>query len=149
MPEFWEWLEYQGRNVRVKICLEVYEELKAGNDSLAVWAKRPESSQALLLEEEADPHVVASVVDFGYADDLADDEVEKLGRDPFVISYAHVSPSDRCVVTTERSKPRRQRANRHLPDVCNALGVLWCDTFEFLRELDFKTSWRSHSDEYT
>ena len=46
------------------------------------------------------------------ASDLKDDEVERLGRDPFLIAHALVDPEHRCVVTTENSKPKKQRANR-------------------------------------
>ncbi len=141
VPEFWEWLEYQGAQNRVKIPLEVYEEIKRGNDDLASWAKRADVKQALLLEEEADVALVSAVVDEGYSSDLTDDEVQKLGRDPFLIAYASVA-ENRCVVTTEASKPKRQRANRHVPDVCKDLGVRSCNTFALTRELNFRTSWR-------
>ena len=95
----------------------------------------------LLLNEEADALFVSRVIDEGYAVDLTDDEVEKLGRDPFLIAYALPLLGDRCVVTTERSKPGKQRANRHIPDVCRDFGIPCCDTFRFVRELDFKTGW--------
>ena len=140
VPEFWEWLEDQGIQDRVKIPLEVYEEIKQGNDDLASWAKRAEVKQALLLEEEADADLVSEVVERGYAPDLTDDEIQKLGRDPFLIAYA--LDSERCVVTTEASKPKRQRANRHVPDVCGAFGIRTCDTFALIRDLNFRTSWR-------
>jgi len=140
VPEFWEWIEYNGTEDRVKLPLEVYEEFKVGKDDLAMWAK--EIEEALLLNENADPAIVSRVVVDGYAADLADDEVEKLGRDPFLIAYALSAPEDRCVVTTEVSKPKRERANRHIPDVCADLGIRCCNTFELVRELDFKTGWK-------
>ncbi|MFQ5673075.1 MAG: DUF4411 family protein, partial [Nitrospinales bacterium] len=67
------------------------------------------------------------------------------GCDSFLIAYALASKKGRCVVTTEVSKPNRQRANRHVPDVCDELGVAWCDTFEFLRALNFSTNWEADS----
>ena len=95
----------------------------------------------MLLDEEVEPRLVSSVVERGYAADLTDDEVEKIGRDPFLIAYALVAPNLRCIVTTEVSRPTRQRANRHVPDVCRTMGVQCMDTFQFLRALDFRTSW--------
>ena len=41
----------------------------------------------------------SKVVSAGYAPDLTDDEVEKIGRDPFLIAYALADPPERCVVT--------------------------------------------------
>jgi len=80
----------------------------------------------------------------GYAPDLKDDEVEQIGRDPFLVAYALAQPTSRCVVTVEVSKPKKQRANRHLPDVCAAVGVSCCDPFAFLRTLGFRTDWKKH-----
>jgi hypothetical protein len=143
VPEFWEWLEDAGANGLVKIPIEIYEEIQDGEDDLAKWAKNPSVRVALLFEEEVDETVVARVVDQGYANDLTDVEVEEIGRDPFLIAYALQAPSDRCIVTTEVSKPKKLRANRHLPDVCNDLGVTCTNTFEFVRDLNFTTGWRA------
>jgi len=144
VPEFWDWLIEEGRQGNIKIPIEIYEELKHGTDILATWTKDDEVSETLLFEEEVDSHLVSRVVDEGYAADLTDVEVEKIGRDPFLIAYALVLPGDRCVVTTEVSKPKKKRANRHIPDVCDKLGIPNCNTFEMLRVLNFRTGWRSN-----
>lgn len=143
IPEFWDWLLHHGELGEIKVPLECYEEFKDGKDELGLWAKEEEVKAAILLSEEADVAHVSRVVDVGYAPDLTDDEIEKLGRDPFLVAYALADPDHRCVVTTEHSKPRRQRANRHLPDVCSTMGIQSCDTFEFLRRMNFRTDWRT------
>lgn len=142
VPEFWAWLVHQGSNDAVKIPIEIYEEIKDGNDALATWAKDDAVETALLFDEAADPTIVATITDDGYASDLTDDEIVKIGRDPFLISYAMIDPTDRTVVTTEVSRPKRQRANRHIPDVCGTFGLRSRNTFEFVRELDFSTNWQ-------
>jgi len=143
VPEFWEWLENAGGNGHAKIPVEVYEEIRDGKDNLANWATQDQISTALLLQEEVDVSLVAHATDQGYASDLTDDEVVKIGRDPFLIAHALKNNESRCVVTTEVSKPKKRRANRHLPDVCRDLGVKCCNTFEFLRALNFSTRWNS------
>jgi rRNA-processing protein FCF1 len=143
VPEFWEWLENVGENGHVKIPLEVYEEISEGKDKLANWAKQEQIKIALLFQEEVDVSLVSYATDHGYASDLTDDEVETIGRDPFLIAYALKNKAGRCLVTTEVSKPKRLRANRHLPDVCADLGVRCYNTFEFLRALNFSTKWNS------
>lgn len=143
VPEFWEWLENGGVNDRIKIPLEVYEEVRDGDDELADWTKQEQIKRALLLQEEVDVSLVSYATDQGYASDLTDDEVVKIGRDPFLVAYALKDRENRCIVTTEVSKPRRSRANRHLPDVCRDLGVGFCNTFEFARALDFSTRWNA------
>ena len=83
---------------------------------------------------------MAYVTEQGYARDLADDEIEKIGSDAFLIALAFADAGNRCVVTTESSKPSRTRANRHVPDVCRDLDVDCIDTFQLIRRLDFRTN---------
>ena len=97
----------------------------------------------MLFLEAVDAAVVQHVVNDGYAPDLTDDEIEKIGRDPFLIAYALASPADRCVITTEVSRPSKQRSNRKIPDVCNAFDVQCFGPFVLNRNLGFRTGWRS------
>ncbi len=85
---------------------------------------------------------MARVTEQGYAPNLSEEEIERVGRDPFLIAYAFRDRSRRTVVTTEVSRPKKQRANRHIPDVCDALGVLHCNTYDLIRALDFSTQGR-------
>lgn len=145
VPEFWEWLVYMGNEGFIKIPIEIYEEIKDGNDDddLAIWAKKPEIEKALLFTEEVSVLLVSDVIDNGYANDLTDDEVEKLGRDPFLIAYAYRDRDNRCIVTTEASKPSKQRANRHVPDVCNNFNIQCYHTYKFIEILNFRTNWKT------
>lgn len=143
VPEFWAWLLHQANSGSVKVPREIYDEPKSGTDELAKWLKRGQDGQALLLDEEADVALVRHVVEAGYADDLTDEEVLKIGHDPFLIAYAIADPANRCVVTTEASKPSAIRANRRVPDVCRDFGVTSRNTFQFIRELDFSTNWQT------
>jgi hypothetical protein len=145
VPEFWSWLQHQGASGHVKIPLEVMEEVRAGrreDDPLLDWISEDENADALLFGETVDAALVQRVVSTGYANDLTDDEVEKIGRDPFLIAYALSDPSERCVVTTEVSRPSAQRQNRRIPDVCRLFGVQCCGPFVLNRNLGFHTGWR-------
>ena len=113
----------------------VFEEVAEGRVRIDVRAQNER------VDEEADQELVSRVIERGYAPDLNEDELESIGRDPFLVAYALVEQVGRCVVTTEASKPSSQRANRHLPDVARDLSVSCCDTFELLRALGFSTSW--------
>jgi len=146
VPEFWSWIQHQASAGHVKIPLEVMEEVKAGprhGDRLIEWISQDDNYEALLLQETVDAVLVQRVVDVGYAPDLTDDEVEKIGRDPFLIAYALASPADRCVITTEVSRPSKQRSNRMIPDVCRTFGVQCFGQFVLNRNLGFRTGWRS------
>jgi Domain of unknown function (DUF4411) len=111
------------------------------DDELLDWAKDDKHRSVLVLDEAPQPHLVGRVVAEGYADDLTDDQIDKLGRDPFLIAYAFGN-NGRCIATTEVSKPKKQRHNRHVPDVCQSLKVLWCGPWELNQKLGFKTGWK-------
>ncbi|SRR5258706_2744725 len=144
VPEFWDWLIHNGLNNQVKIPLEMMEEIKAGHkDPLLDWIGKTATEQALLLDEEVDPNLVQHVVKKGYAEDLTDDEVEQIGRDPFLVAYAMTDTANRCVVTVEVTAPTKKRQNRKIPDVCQTFSVQCCDPFALYRQLGFRTGWRS------
>ena len=141
VPEFWDWLVDRASKQQTKVPLEMYEEILKGNeDHLTHWVK--ENRSTLMLDENVDVGLVAHVTTSGYAPDLDDEEIQRLGRDPFLIAYALRDSAQRIVVTTEVSKPAKRRANRRIPDVCWDLGVNCCDPFDFIKALDFTTSWR-------
>ena len=144
VPEFWSWLQHQATSGHVKIPIEILEEVLAGrpDEPLIDWLSVDENRIALELDEAADTNLVQRVVTLGYANDLTDDEIQELGRDPFLIAYALSDSADRCVVTTEVSKPSRRRQNRKIPDVCDSLGVRCRGPFDLNRELGFHTGWR-------
>lgn len=148
VPEFWDWLIHHGENDHIKIPIEVYEEFsdtrdsKGNKDALAVWAERPDVIAALRFDEDADPTLVAQITYSGYVANPTDVEILTIGRDPFLISYALKDPENRCVVTTEISKPSRQGANRHIPNICDDFSICCMNSFQLIRELDFSTSWQ-------
>ena len=149
VPEFWEWVQHQGMIGSIKIPVEIYEEFEEARkadgerDELAEWAAREDVKVSLLLEEDADPGLVSRVIAEGYCPNPTDQEIETMGRDPFLISYALRDLNNRIIVTTEVSKPAKQRANRRVPDVSRDLGIRCINNFQLLRELDFKTGWKT------
>ncbi len=109
-----------------ELPFEIFEEVKEGpsaeKDLLFAWLQEDTNKSALLLDEKLEPGLVQRVIAQGYAPDLTDDEVEQVGRDPFLIAYA-LAAEGRCVVTVETSAPKKLRQNRKVPDVCTAVGT--------------------------
>ena len=143
VPEFWSWIVHQGTIGNIKLPQEILEEVLDGrkkDDPLLDWVK---SNRSILeFPERVDPALVRKVLDIGYATELTDDELEVIGRDPFLIAYA-MAGTDRCVVTTEISKPGKKRQNRRIPDVCKDLDVTCHNPFTINRTLGFHTKWQS------
>ena len=90
VPEFWNWLLEMGRLGLITIPEETYEEIVSPSsrrpDELADWLRSQRVT--MMLDEQVNPELVAAVIDQGYAPDLTDEEIEKVGRDPFLIAYA-------------------------------------------------------------
>ena len=140
VPEYWEWLVNCGDQTQVKIPREMYDEINKGDDDLKSWLNN--NRDALLFDEEVDAEQVKTVLASGYAPDLNDVEIERLGADPFLIAYALVDPAQRRVVTTEVSRRSAIRANRMIPDVCEGLKIKCVTAFELNRALNFRTDWQ-------
>lgn len=136
VPQFWDWLLTLGQGGQVKFPQEIYDEVTAGNDAAADWLKN--NAADLLLNETVSQPMVNQVISTGYAPDLTDDEIEQIGKDLFLIAYAHVQPAHRTVVSNEVSRPSRTRANRHIPDVCEDLGIRAINIFTLIQELNFR-----------
>ena len=144
VPEFWSWVQHRAASGLLKIPQEIMEEVLAGrqdNDPLIDWICT-ENADALTFDETVDANLVRCVVSRGYGNNLTDEQVETIGRDPFLIAYALASPAERCVVTTEKSRPGQQRQNRKIPDVCSQFQVQCCGPFDLNRALGFRTAWR-------
>jgi hypothetical protein len=127
IPEYWGWL-HMGASGNVKMPLEIFEEIKERpkdqeKDRLFAWIQDDGNKDALLLLEDVVVQTVQHVVSTGYASDLTDEEVEHIGRDPFLIAYALADPANRCVVTVEVRKPTKTRHKRQLPDVCETPAI--------------------------
>ena len=150
VPEFWDWLLHKCRTGYVKIPQENYDEivplgnvkkmnLKKNRVKLINWLKT--NGSQIVLNESLKQLEVDNVVRNGYANNPTSAELDKMGADPYLISYAYRDRQGRTVVTTETTKPTATRANRKIPDVCDALGVRPINTYKFIEELNFKTKW--------
>ena len=140
VPEFWDWLLHMGETGQVKMPQEIFDEIVAGVGALPEWLKK--HAENLLLIEEADPALVSFIVDDGYGPDPSDEETQKMGQDPFLIAYGLANPALHVVVSNEGSRPSRQRANRHVPDVCDDFSIECITGFELFQRLNFSTAWR-------
>jgi len=141
VPEFWGWIGHHAMNGRIKLPVEVLDEVLAGSkkeDPLLDWITG--HKDVLRLKEKVDPSLVNKVVTEGYAPDLTDDELIEIGQDPFLIAYALAKTAERCVVTVEVSSPGKKRQNRKIPDVCASVGCQ--NPFQVYRSLGFSTAWK-------
>lgn len=148
VPQFWDWLLHHARAGTVKAPLEIFDEVAGGGapregDLLLPFLRRAENKRVLVLQEEPRPELVEAVLARAYGGPVPTEaDLETMGQDPFLISYALADPAERCVVTCEVSKPGRVGPRRHVPDACADLGLRSLHPFEFFRELDFSVDWQ-------
>ena len=95
----------------------------------------------VVLEEIARRTLIEKIIRSEYTSDPTSTELEKMGQDPCLLSYAYRYSDERTVVTTERPRPSAHGANRKIPDVCKSLNLKCIHTYEFIRELNFRTDW--------
>ena len=143
VPEFWNWILHHCRRGNIKIPVEIFNEVvplgTSRKDRLTEWMKNNRS--VLILSETASGTVIDQVIRLGYTSNPTAADLEKMGQDPCLLSYAYRYNDERTVVTTERSRPGAHGVNRKIPDVCDSLNLRWIHTYGFIRELNFRTSW--------
>lgn len=139
VPQFWEWIEQEAIAGRVKIPFEIYSEIAVWSGLFRDWICRRHIREALVLGELIDDTLVKRVLADGYGKNLTENEMGKIGRDPFLIAYA-LAKERRVVVTKETPKPTAQRANRKIPDVCETFRIQCITDFELYRALNFTTA---------
>lgn len=138
VPQYWNWILSTAEAGNAKMPLEIHGEIAISDGPLGEWIRSEETKEKLILDEEADQKLVQKVLDEGYGKGLTDNDLEKIGQDAFLIAYA-LANADRTVVTKEISKPKAQKGNRKIPDVCDDLKVKWMRDFDFYKVLNFTT----------
>ena len=137
IPQFWDWLTAQASAGRVKMPLEIHDEIATGTGVLKDWITSRHVKNELILPEEVDSTLLNHVLNTAYGPNLTDQEHEQVGRDPFLVAYGLMG-KDRVIVTKEVPKPSKSRGNRKVPDACDSVEVPWTPDFKFYRDLDFR-----------
>jgi hypothetical protein len=132
-PGYWAWvLRTHGQGVLASIE-SVGDELKRGNDELALWAKH---NKALFLpvSDEATQTAFTQVAEHvaSQAHTMKPGALDEFlsGADPWLIAKAMTS-TDSVVVTHEQFNLQMRR-KYSIPNVCQHFGLQWMDTFAVL-----------------
>ena len=139
IPQFWEWLIEKGSSGDIKIPREIYDEIADGKDQLAQWIKDSNVKDMLILDDILPPYFVQQTLEKGYAPDLNETEIEKIGPDANLVAYAYFNNKERTVVTREVLASSKTRGNTKIPNACEKLEIKWTTDFEMYRLLDFNT----------
>jgi predicted nucleic acid-binding protein len=134
-PPFWENLNHYAANGRIQSIDRIKEELERGKDELAEWATSQFSDAFVSTDEEDVTNSYTEVISWVYAQDQFTDSAKADfadGADGWLVAYA--KSKGYIVVTHEVLDPDIKR-RIPIPNVCEAFGVSYIDTFAMLREL--------------
>lgn len=137
VPEYWEWIPYQGEIGNIKIPVEIWDEFTPKLKALQDWKRG--NRDALVLDHEGYDADVPTIL-AQYGDNLTERELDRIGKDPFLIAAAFRTGA--TVVSREGTKRSLKRANRRVPDICADLGINCINDHQLIAALDWSTSWR-------
>ena len=128
-PAFWDWLVTLAQAGVVSIPESVYEEIIAGNDSVADWIKA--HKQEFVDQQAAFTQIRRVMTDgYGFIDEITLDE---LWADPWVI--AHASAVGGTVVTSEKPGNQTSPRKKKIPSVCKTLKIPCCTITAFVWQM--------------
>ncbi len=142
-PGFWDSLVEFGQKGTIRSIDWVRNEIIGSKDELAKWVKGDGAVlfRDTITSDESDAVIAA----YGQVGSLVNAtaryqdihrEAFLAGADGWVVAYAKVIGG--TVVTMEQ--PARTGAKVKIPDVCEAIGVPWTNTYTLLRNLGVRLS---------
>lgn len=129
-PAFWDWLDAQNKQQSVFSIEKVRDELLAGDDELAEWAKARGSDFFLVPTSEVLPSlgIVSNWASTGAYEPVAVNTFLQVA-DYYLVSHAHANRF--VVVSHETASPSVKKIK--IPNVCIAHGIKVMSPYEMLR----------------
>ena len=138
-PKFRVWLEEENENQNICSVTAIYEEMKAGKDELANWAKSQNLDSWFLPVEDHDTQTkFGEIANWLMSNQQFKDHAKQSFldcADSWLIAKAMTG--NYTVVTQEKSDPKSKK-KVFIPDVCNQFQVPHMDTLYLIRELGGK-----------
>jgi Domain of unknown function (DUF4411) len=133
-PGFWDWMDHVTK-ADVGSVVPVCDELRKGRDELAQWANARRTEPWFLTVTDASTQkamttIATHVASSGYTPQAQAKFLS--GADPWLIAKAQTIGAR--VVTHEQPAPSA-RSRVPIPNVCDALGVLWEPPYDTLRAM--------------
>jgi hypothetical protein len=143
-PGYWECLVWHHRTTCIQSIDRVKDEFERGADELSEWARSvmPQTCFAS-CDDTAVTAQYAEIMGWVQSQDQFFPEA-KAGfagsADGWLIAYAKVNS---LIVVTQEVLAPDARKKVPIPNVCQAFGVDYVDTFEMLRDLETQFNWQA------
>ena len=136
---FWNKVKQFANEGRIISIDKVKNELYDKNDALEAWCKDnlPEdffndTSHVMAAYRQVSAWAISK--SGHYLPNALNEFLDAEEADAFLIAYVLAENSNRIIVTHEISNPN-QRNKIKIPEPCNALGVVFCNTIDMFRRL--------------
>lgn len=142
-PGFWECLIWHHQKGRVLSLDRVKQELERGGDDLRQWASSVMPATCFVSSDE--PAVIREFAQMlawvqAQSQFFPEAKAEFAAKaDGWLIAYAKAKD---LVLVTHEVLARDARRKVPMPNICEAFGVPYVDTFDMLRELETQFSWQ-------
>lgn len=134
-PKFWESLVHHAANGQIQSIDRIKQELERGNDELATWATAQFNNAFASTDEEDVTESYSEVMSWVQAQDQFSGAAKAdfaAGADGWLVAYTKAKG---CIVVTHEVLYPDIKRKVPIPNVCEAFGLSYVDTFEMLREL--------------
>ena len=143
-PGFWECLVWHHQGAYIQSIDRVKDEFERGADELSEWARSvmPQTCFAS-CDDTAATGQYAEIMVWVQSQDqfFPEAKAEFAGSaDGWLIAYAKVNS---LIVVTQEVLAPDARKRVPIPNVCQAFGVDYVDTFEMLRDLEAQFNWQA------
>lgn len=139
--KFWDFLLENAKNGSLCSIDKVLKEIEQGDDKLKNWAITrfnnyfyPTNNDDILTHYSEIVNYVYSL-NSHYKEEAINEFLKENNSDSWVIAFAKAK--NLIVVTEEKPNPHAKR-KIFIPDVCNNFNINYIDTFQMLKELNFK-----------
>jgi hypothetical protein len=136
---FWKKVKQLADKGRIISIDKVKNEIYDKNDALEAWCKAnlPEdffkdSSQVMAAYGQVSTWAISNSAH--YMPNALNEFLDADEADAFIVAYALADPTNRVVVTQEKSEPNRKNKVK-IPEACNALNVQFVNTIDMFRQL--------------
>lgn len=137
VPGFWDMLIAKAKDGHILSIDRVKEELLRGRDELSKWANGQFHSHFASTKDQAVLDVYREIIQWAYNQPQFEEGAKKDfaradNADAWLVAYAKAK---RCVVVTEEKFNPDIKRKIPIPNVCQAFGMCYVDTFEMLRQV--------------
>ncbi len=133
VPAFWDWLDQQVNEGNLFSSILVHQEIIAGTDDLANWARSRNNSGLFESPSPDAQRLFGDISNYALSNyEQAEADFFLQAADPWVIAQAQADNAK--VVTMEKLVGANSKKVK-IPNVCSEFGVDWLNTYQMLREL--------------